>query len=74
MNENQSEVARLLRQIEMEYDAGRQALNGYASVSHHDFITRKMENMHTIYKQLAEHVGGQEAIRLVANHLNKCEE
>ena len=38
-----SEVARLLQQIEMEYEAAKRGLEGYAIVSRHEFITARYD-------------------------------
>jgi hypothetical protein len=44
VNENRSEVARMRRRIDLEYEAARQGLHGLAAGSaRHDFITARME-------------------------------
>lgn len=70
MNENKSEVARLLQQIGQEYEAAQRGLSAYTQSSRHDFITVRMEKMSQLQIHLAETVGLPEASRLVANHLN----
>ena len=68
--EQGSEVARLLQQIELEYEAAQRALTGLASgVSRHKFITARMENMGAHHQELAQLVGEQEATHLVSEAL-----
>lgn len=70
MTENQSEVARLLHQIEQEYEAAQRALTGLASgASRHKFITARMENMGARHQELAQLVGEREATQLVSEAL-----
>ncbi|MDQ2905056.1 MAG: hypothetical protein M3Y81_16075 [Chloroflexota bacterium] len=60
-----SEVARLRRQIELECEAVRLALYGYAVVASHEFIERKY-NALGMHQEALEHlVGTEEANRLV---------
>ena len=66
VTENQSEVARLLRQIELEYEAAQRALTGLASgASRHKFITAKMERMGECHAELKQLVGERETTQLV---------
>ncbi|HLQ28612.1 MAG TPA: hypothetical protein VK140_05175 [Ktedonobacteraceae bacterium] len=65
MQENVSEVARLLEQIELEYQAAQRALTGLAIVSRHAFITARMENMEAHHQALEQLVGEEEAIKLL---------
>ena len=67
---NQSEIARLLAQIDAEYAAAQRGLNGLAhGVSQHDFITRKMERVSELHSKLSEVVGSrEEAMRLLVEH------
>ena len=67
---NQSEVARLLQQIELEYEAAQRALNGLASgASKHQYITARMERMHACHSALKDLVGEQEATRMMNDTL-----
>ena len=70
MHGNQSEVRRLLEQIDAEYAAAKRGLNGLAQgVSQHDFITRRMERMSELHSELSEVVGSrEEAMRLLVEH------
>ncbi|GLV60143.1 hypothetical protein KDH_69660 [Dictyobacter sp. S3.2.2.5] len=66
MQENQSEVAQLLRQIEAEYSAAKRGLTGLCTGgSKHSFITARMENIGGHYGRLAQLVGEGRAMRLV---------
>ncbi|HVB60864.1 MAG TPA: hypothetical protein VNE61_06680 [Ktedonobacteraceae bacterium] len=68
MNENtcKSEVARLMRLIDLEYEAAERALHGFAvGTARHDFINTRMENVGICHKQLREMVGDQQAAVLL---------
>lgn len=70
MNEQHSEVARLLSQISAEYEAAQRGLTGIAyGTSQHDFITARMENMGQLHSQLQTLVGDT-AIALIADRLS----
>jgi hypothetical protein len=63
-----SEVARLREQIQAEYQAAQQGLSGLASgTARHNFITARTEHLAILHDQLAEIVGPDEAIAIVAN-------
>ncbi|WP_141727738.1 hypothetical protein [Thermogemmatispora onikobensis] len=65
-----SEVARLLAQIQAEYEAAERGLQGLAAgVSRHCFITRRMERMGEIHARLRALVGEQ-AMTLIARQLD----
>jgi hypothetical protein len=69
MAENHSEVARLLAQIGMEYEAAQRGLTGLASgTSNHQFITARMERMSDLHTSLQALVG-ESATALLAEHL-----
>jgi hypothetical protein len=64
---SQSEVARLLNQIEQEYQASKRGLEGLASgTARHDFINQKTENIGKHHERLVELVGSEQAITLIA--------
>lgn len=68
MNEDtcKSEVARLMRQIDQEYEAADRALHGFAAgTARHDFINTRMENVGNCYHELREMVGDQQAATLI---------
>ena len=68
-----SEVNRILRQIELEYQAAHTALTGYAVTSKHEFITARMEHVSRLHESLKQIVG-EDATRLVAERLESIEE
>jgi predicted Co/Zn/Cd cation transporter (cation efflux family) len=61
----QSEVARLMQQIALEYQAAQRALESVAMTATHEFITKRMENMSSIRDELAQHVGEDAATRML---------
>lgn len=66
MQENQSEVAQLLRQIEAEYCAAQRGLTGLCvGGAKHSFITARMKNIGAHYERLSQLVGEESAIRFV---------
>ena len=72
MNPGRSEVAQLLEQIELEYQAAQHGLSGLSGgTSRHDFIRHKMENMHEYHQALSQLVGQDEATKLVATRLGQ---
>lgn len=63
-----SEIARILRQIEQEYQASKQGLEGLASgAARHDFISQRTENIGKHHEQLTELVGPEQAIAMIAS-------
>ena len=70
-----SEVALLLRQIDLEYTAAYQGLHGLASGScQHEVITAKMKRMCEAVEQLKEKVGVQRALELTTQIMEHCSE
>lgn len=57
-NGNRSEVARLLRQIDMEYEAVERGLTGLAEVARYEFIIARMETIGRYHEKLQGVVGG----------------
>jgi hypothetical protein len=60
-----SEVARLREQIELECEAMRLALSGYAVVASHKFIEQKYNALGKHQEDLEQIVGTEEANRMV---------
>ena len=56
-----SEVALLKRQIELECEAMRQAMDGFRVTAAHDIIQHQYDSIGGIQEQLAAIVGEQEA-------------
>jgi hypothetical protein len=64
----ESEIIRLLRQIDREYQASKRGLEGLASGSaRHDFIQKKTETIGKYHEHLSELIGPEQAIALIAN-------
>ncbi len=73
-HKHSSEVARLLAQINSEYEAARQGLSGLAQgISQHRFITKRMEQIAELHSQLRELVG-DEAMLLITQELDQLTE
>lgn len=71
---NKSEVARIRRQIQDEYDAAYQAQHGPAIVGQHRIINERMERMGQLHDRLKEIVGGDEAAEILNDALEKGKE
>ena len=65
---NASEVAYLLAQIEIEYVAATRGMSGFAVTAKHEAITARMENLGRLHESLHVIVG-EEAIKLMAERL-----
>lgn len=65
---DQSEVARILQQIEAEYVAAQRGLTGLAECARHAAITARMEHMGLLHQDL-QAIVGNDAIRLIAERL-----
>ncbi len=67
MEENKSEVARLLQHIDETYQAAKNGLTGLASgTAKHEFITTKMERLGDLHENLVTLVGPDRAISILA--------
>lgn len=67
-NENTSEVAQILSQIETEYRAAQYGLTGLAEAAKHTAITARMENLGKLHEHLRA-VVGNDATRLMSERL-----
>ncbi len=67
--ENNSEVAQLLEQIRLSYEAAKRGMEGAAITARHDFISKRMEDIQAVHQQLQTMIGENEATRLVAETL-----
>src|SRR5215471_20765593 len=66
MNEQKSEVAQLLQQISLEYEAAGRGLMGLSAGSaKHSFITARMEQIGAYHEQLVSLVGEVQATQFV---------
>ncbi|MEO8970939.1 MAG: hypothetical protein ABI406_04970 [Ktedonobacteraceae bacterium] len=74
MQSNQSEVARLMQQITLEYEAAGRGLNGLAQgTALHTFINAKQERIGACHEALQQIVGKAEAIKLVVTAMNQVQ-
>ena len=66
MNRQKSEVAQLLQQINLEYEAATRGLTGLSAGSaKHSFITARLEQIGAYHEQLTSLVGEVQATQLV---------
>ena len=65
---SQSEVVRILQQIEAEYIAAQRGLTGIAEGARHAAITARMENVGMLHEHLRA-VVGDDATRLISECL-----
>src|SRR5260370_32477214 len=73
--ENKSEVARLMRQVELEYEAAQRAMYGFAAGSgKHEFITARMENMGRCHERLKDLMGEREATLALAQAMEQADD
>jgi len=66
--ENTSEVAHILIQIETEYRAAQYGVTGFAEGARHEAITARMEKVGRLHEDLRALVGN-DAIRLLVERL-----
>jgi hypothetical protein len=72
---SQSEVARLLMEIELSYQAAKNGLQGLAEgTAKHEFITAKMERIEQNRVSLIKIVGQEQAMGLFIQALENTEE
>jgi hypothetical protein len=67
----ESEVARLIRQIELETQAAQLAMNGFAAVAKHEFITHRYNAIGQYQRELEGLVGEQQATDLMVSAYKK---
>ncbi|HEY4033562.1 MAG TPA: hypothetical protein VGL94_06310 [Ktedonobacteraceae bacterium] len=60
-----SEVARLMRQIEMECKAMGLAMTGFRMAASHDVINRQYEQLGEHYESLGKLIGEKQAVEVV---------
>jgi hypothetical protein len=60
-----SEVSRIREQYELEYQAAKRGLEGFAVVAPHQFVTKRTEQMWEHFQQLVAEVGQIEAHRII---------
>lgn len=62
---SKSEVAHLMQEIELAYEAAQLALIGIAITSRHDFIKARQEHIALCHEGLKKLVGEDEAIKMM---------
>ncbi len=67
---NQSEVARLMQQIDAECESARLAMTGYAEVARHEVITARMESMGRLHEELGELIGEERATEVLVRAMD----
>jgi hypothetical protein len=61
---NQSEVARLMAQIDVQMQAAQRGVHGFAEgAAYHKFMTKRAENIANIVAELREKVGEEVAMQ-----------
>lgn len=72
--ESKSEVARLMRPIELEYEAAQRAMHDFAAgAGKHEFITARMENMGRCHECLTVLMGEREATLAYAQAMEQAD-
>src|SRR5689334_8699621 len=72
--QNKSEVARLLEQIQLEYEAAQRLMHGFAAgAGKHEFITARMENMGRCHQRLTALLGEREATLSYAQAMEQAD-
>lgn len=66
----ESEVARIRRQIELEYEACTRLFTDFTPTARHEFITKRQENIGGYFEELSRIMPPEEAIVIVAETLN----
>ncbi len=61
----ESEVARLRRQIELEYEATQRVFVGFTPTARHRYVNKRQENIEGHYEDLKRYVPPQEAIQVI---------
>ena len=68
----QTELQRLLSQIEQEYDAAYRGMNAFSDgAARHSFINARMSNIDKCRKELVDLVGESEAFKLILQENDK---
>jgi hypothetical protein len=74
INSNQSEVARVKAEFELQNAAAQYALNGMSlGVAKHSFITSKLDRMGELHEEMKKIIGEEEAARFVVKTMNHGE-
>ena len=66
-----SEVAQIKEKIELEIQAMRAALDGYAVVSSHELIHHKYDQIGIYVEQLQQYMGTREAAQMMVHAFDR---
>lgn len=66
-----SEVARLRRQIDLEIEAMKRTMTGYASVASHNIINHRYERLGIYQEQLAAYIGPEQAMDVLIEAIDR---
>jgi hypothetical protein len=70
-----SEVTRLLKEIELTYQAAENGLAGLAAgTARHEFITAKMESLDRYRESLAQFVGAGQAMEMLVQVIENVQQ
>ena len=70
--DDKSEVARIKREIEQDYQAAQQGMHGLAQgTSQHQFITVRMQRMGELHERLEGLVGKEEAAKILTEAMER---
>lgn len=70
---NNSEVARIRAQIELEYQATQRMFTDFTPTARHDFIIKRQENIAVCFEDLKKLMPPEEAIVILAETLDAIE-
>jgi hypothetical protein len=73
LERNESEIARLMAEIDLQYQAAQYALSGQAvGIAQHQFITARLERIESARQELVELTGDEDqANQLVITQMEK---
>ena len=72
---SESEVARLLKEIELTYQAAENGLAGLAAgTARHEFITAKMEKLEKSRESLVQFVGADQAMEMLVQVIENVQQ
>jgi hypothetical protein len=61
----ESEVAKMRRLIDEEYEAALNGLTGVAIIARHEFINHRMERLGQLHGDLSHHIGSVAALEVI---------
>jgi hypothetical protein len=61
----QSEVARIRQQIADEYQSAQFLFSSFTPTAKHEMLNKRQENLAAHFEQLKQHIGPQEAMKVL---------